>query len=95
MWAAAFEGDAAVQQAVLSGKRGAVRWTMWRLWAAALGWNVAMQWAVLLGGGGRGEGAVQLATRLLATALGGWVAMTQSWAAAFWGDAAVRYNGRC
>ncbi len=87
-----------MRQAVLSGKRVAVRWTMWRLWAAALGGNVAMQRAVSLGGGGRGEGAVRRATLSPAAALGGWVAkgwMTQSWAAAFRGDAAVRYNGRC
>ncbi len=53
-WAAAFEGDVAVQQAMLSGKRGAVQWITWGLWATALGGNVAMQLAVLLGGGGRG-----------------------------------------
>ncbi len=97
MWAAAFEGDVAVRQAVLLGKRGAVKWTKWGLWDAALGGNLAMQWAVVLEGDGRGEGAVRRTTRSPAAALGGWVAKrwtTQSWAATFWGDAAVQYDGR-
>ncbi len=49
-----------VRRVVLSGKRGAVQWTTWGLWAAVLGGIVAMQRGVLLGGaGGRGEGAMR------------------------------------
>jgi hypothetical protein len=60
--------------AMLSGKKGAVQWTMWGLWAAALGGKMAMQWVVLLGGGSSGEEAVRQATQSPAAALGGWVA---------------------
>jgi hypothetical protein len=70
-WAAAFEGDAVVWQAVFLGKRGAVQWTRWGLWAAALVGNVVMQQVVFWGGDSRGEGAVQQTTRAPAAALGG------------------------